>query len=249
MAVSAFDLKLNVPHDVKYIGDLMGSYLLSSRQNSGSDQVRIFGCRSRSVSPQMAVLQAPVKGAIGETLTLKLDTLGVLGARVARNTPDGFIAELVLTKEETAKIARRIDWLKQKHLKSLPDRRDAKRWLPRDSHSSLILADKREIDCFIIDVSSSGAAVSADAMPGVGHPVVVGTVLGRVVRMLEYGFAVQFLTPREPQTVEHLLVPPKGSKRELLERALAEAEAAYEASHPPANEDEPEVAPPSPITG
>jgi len=243
MAVTAFDLKLDVPHDVKFIGDLMGSYLLSSRQNSGSDQARIFGCRSRSVSPQMAVLQAPVKGAIGETLTLKLDTLGVLSARVTRNTADGFVAELLLTKDDVVKMARRIDWLKQKHLKSLPDRRESKRWLPRDSHSSLILADKREIDCFIIDVSASGAAVSADAMPGVGHPVVVGTVLGRVVRLLEYGFAVQFLTPREPETVEHLLVPPKGSKRELLERALAEAEAAYEASHPPADEDQSEAVP------
>jgi len=238
MAVTAFDLKLDVPHDVKYIGDLTGSYLLASRQNSGSDQARIFGCRSRSVSPQMAVLQAPVKGAIGETLTLKLDTLGVLSARVARNTADGFIAELVLTKDEVTRIARRIEWLKQKHLKSLPDRRDAKRWLPRDSHSSLILADKREIDCFIIDVSASGAAVSADAVPELGHPVVVGTVLARVVRALEYGFAVQFLTPREPQTVEQLLVPPKGSKRDLLAQALAEAEAAYEASHPPVDEDE-----------
>ncbi|MEO8882795.1 MAG: PilZ domain-containing protein, partial [Devosia sp.] len=121
-------------------------------------------------------------------------------------------------------------WLKQKHLKSLPDRREAKRWLPRDSHSSLILPDKREIDCFIIDVSASGAAVSADVMPAMGHPVVVGTVLARVVRALEYGFAVQFLTPRDPQTVEPLLVPPKGSKRELLAQALAEAEAAYEAT-------------------
>lgn len=238
MAVSAFDLRLDVPHDVKYIGDLTGSYLLSSRQNYGSDQARIFGCRSRSVTPQMAVLQAPVKGMIGEMLTLKLDTLGVFKARVARNTSDGFVAEMLLTEGDVAKIARRIEWLKQKHLKSLPDRRDAKRWLPRDSHSSLILADKREIDCFIIDVSASGAAVSADVMPEMGHPVVVGTVLGRVVRRLEYGFAVQFLMSRDPQTVERLLVPPKGSKRDLLAQALAEAEAAYAATLAPVDEAE-----------
>jgi hypothetical protein len=206
---------------------LTGSYLLASREAYSGHEARIFSCRSRSVSPQMAVLQAPVKGEVGERAALKLDTLGLLRASINRVTPDGFVADLLLSRTEIAAIAGRIDWLKQKFLRSLPDRRESKRWLPRDSHSSLIMADRREVDCFIIDVSSTGVAVSADAMPDIGHPVVVGTVLGRVTRRLDAGFAVQFLSPHDPMKIESLLVPPRESKRDLLAQALAQAEASY----------------------
>ncbi len=45
----------------------------------------------------------------------------------------------------------------------------------------------------IRDVSRSGAAVTSGAVPEVGSLVTLGSTRGRVVRLLEEGFAVQFL--------------------------------------------------------
>jgi hypothetical protein len=216
-----------IPRDVKYIGDLSGSYLLASREDCGDGTPRIFSCRSRSISPGMVVLQAPVKGHVGETLALKLDKLGLLKARILRLLGDGFAADLILGQKEADTLAGRIDWLKQHHLKSLPDRREGRRWLPRDAHSALIFDDRRELDCFIIDVSTTGVAVSADIMPQIGRPIVVGAVLGRVVRWFDSGFAVQFLMPQPVERVEQLIAPVKENKRDLLAEALATAEAVY----------------------
>ena len=214
-----------IARDVKYIGDLRGTYLLASREESNDGRPRIFGCRSRSVSPQLVVLEAPVKGQVGETLALKLDTLGLLKAQILRLYSNGFAATLILNEKEVETLAGRVDWLKQHFLKSLPDRRDGKRWLPRDSHSSLILADRQEIECFIIDVSTTGVAISADHTPELGHPIVVGAVLGRVIRRFDSGFAVQFLLPQPADRVEQLIAPVRENKRDLLAEALAAAEA------------------------
>jgi hypothetical protein len=218
--------------DAKYIGDLTGSYLLASREASPEGEPRVFGCRSRSVSARMVVLQAPVRGTVGEKLVLKLDTLGLLKARIVRLNEDGFVADLTVGEKEAETLAARIDWLKQRYLKSLPDRREGKRWLPRDSRSSLILSDKRELDCFIIDVSATGVAVSADVAPQLGHPIVIGAVLGRVVRRFECGFAVEFLVPQPAERIEQMIAPVKENKRDMLAEALASAEAMYAASRP-----------------
>jgi hypothetical protein len=217
--------KRAVARDVKYIGDLRGTYLLASREQGNDGRPRIFGCRSRSVSPQLVVLEAPVKGQVGETLALKLDTLGLLKAQILRLYSNGFAATLILNEKEVETLAGRVDWLKQHFLKSLPDRRDGKRWLPRDSHSSLILADRQEIECFVIDVSTTGVAISADHTPELGHPIVVGAVLGRVIRRFDSGFAVQFLLPQPADRVEQLIAPVRENKRDLLAEALAAAEA------------------------
>ena len=44
----------------------------------------------------------------------------------------------------------------------------------------------------IKDVSRSGAAIQAPIVPPMGEPVTLGSTRGRVVRVLEDGFAVQF---------------------------------------------------------
>ena len=90
--------------DAKYIGDLSGSYLLASREAGPEGTPRVFGCRSRSVSTRLVVLQAPVRGQIGEKLVLKLDTLGLLQevranfsqviACSGRTAPAGFLLVL-----------------------------------------------------------------------------------------------------------------------------------------------------------
>src|SRR5689334_18874774 len=99
---------------VRFIGDLPGCYVLSSRENFGDDQAKVFACRARSISPRRAVVQAPVRGHKGEPVALRFDDVGLLRGTVARPTPDGFIADLLVSEAEQAALALRIDWLKRK---------------------------------------------------------------------------------------------------------------------------------------
>jgi len=66
----------------------------------------------------------------------------------------------------------------------------------------LTLEDGTRMACRIIDLSLSGAAVSAVNRPEVGAAVNLGRVQSRVVRHLEEGFAIEFVHAQLPDTVE-----------------------------------------------
>jgi hypothetical protein len=57
------------------------------------------------------------------------------------------------------------------------------------------------LECFVIDMSASGAAVSSDEIPNIGTPLAVGKVVGQVIRHFEDGFAIRF---NETQTLDRL---------------------------------------------
>jgi hypothetical protein len=67
--------------------------------------------------------------------------------------------------------------------------------------------------CFVIDMSVSGAAVSADVQPEIGTPLAVGACIGRVVRLLPDGFAVKFVEQQSRNDFERRIarVPPPHS--------------------------------------
>jgi hypothetical protein len=190
--------------DVRFIGDVMGSYVLANRvQTPGA--VQVFACRSRSVSPQEAVVNAPVSGQPGDALTMTLHGLGIIRGRISRILDGGFAVTFECTEQERAALGARIDWLKRRTLKTVSDRRAHKRVLPRETRASLMLGDGRRFDCFIIDMSQSGVAVSADVLPPVGSLAGVGAIPGRVVRHIEAGFAVQFGQVQQIGELEALL--------------------------------------------
>lgn len=177
--------------DARFIGDVMGSYVLAARAQTPS-AVQVFACRSRSVSAHEAVVNAPVSGAPGDALTMTLQGLGLLRGRITRILDGGFAVAFDCTEPERAALGARIDWLKRRTLKTVSDRRGHKRVLPRETRANLTLGDGQRFDCFIIDMSQSGVAVSADVLPPVGSLAGVGAISGRVVRHIEAGFAVQF---------------------------------------------------------
>ena len=62
---------------------------------------------------------------------------------------------------------------------------------------------------FIIDMSASGAAVSADPQPQIGVPLAVGACVGGVVRILPHGFAIKFVEQQHRNDLERLVVRPR----------------------------------------
>ncbi len=118
------------------------------------------------------------------------------------------MTNLDLGDGEREKLGAKIDWHKKHVHAQVPDKREHRRILPRDPRSLIVLADGRKVPCFIIDVSRSGAAVSAHFWPDLGMPMALGRVVGRVVRHLEVGFALQFIQPQEFEDLEYLVKPP-----------------------------------------
>jgi hypothetical protein len=188
--------KANTPRrrtDSRYIGNLLGCYILAGT-------ARVYACRARSVSITHAVIDAPVIGESDQQVTVRFDALGVLKGRVTDERPDGFTI-LFDASGQQERLAARIGWLKRYSLRSVIDRREHKRVLPRNPHARLLVSGEKPMNCLVIDVSQSGAALSAAIVPSIGTPLAVGTVMAKVVRHFESGFAVQF---SELQDLDHI---------------------------------------------
>ncbi len=195
-------------HDVRFIGAAGGRYTLPDRGPGDDGKVAVYACRLCSISTRVAVAVGPVTGKEGEAVTALFDEFGILRGKISRKLPSGFAMDLTLTDAERNKLGGKIVWQKKKVHEQVPDKREHKRILPRDPRTVLTLADGKQIPCFVIDISQSGIAVSAEISPGLGTPMAIGKLVGRVVRHLEVGFALQYIQPQDIDQLEILMAPP-----------------------------------------
>lgn len=203
----------------------MGRYALESRTRWNG--VQIFACRLQSISARQVVAAAPVPGSPAEKITVHFEPFGTLRGNIARHVEDGFVMEIDCDGEERQKLVSKIEWYKKRTFAGLTDKRQHRRFMPREPRSALVLSTGEVLPCLVIDISASGAAVSADVDPPLGEPLAIGRVVARVVRKLEVGFAVQFTATQEQETIEELLRAPDEWQRAMrLKEAQAAAEVA-----------------------
>ena len=166
------------------------------------------------------VLIAPVIGDVGEEIIVQSDEFGELRGPLVSVENRGFQLDIDATDEERAKLAAKIDWYEKHGNEETSNRRKHKRILPHEPLSTLVLADGSTPTCFVIDMSRTGVAVSAEIMPDIGLPLAVGRVLGRVVRHLPNGFAVQFVRKQDLGSLEQLLIKPPTSQQKQLKSKI-----------------------------
>ena len=188
--------------DVRFVGVLSGCYTLSNKRDSLTGTLKVYACRTQSVSTDRLVLDGALFGEPGDRMAVKLEELGLLRGVVERMMPSGLVAKLKLEPEERAKLAAKLAWIKKRRFKHIIDKRAQPRWFPRNPRTGILFADGTKLDAFIIDLSCSGVAISAEVKPAIGTPMMVGRVLGRVVRHLEGGFAVSFPAVHEEKAIE-----------------------------------------------
>ncbi len=211
--------------DVRFIGPVMGRYTLESRVRGSG--VQIFACRLQSISTQMMVASAPVTGAIDEYLTAHFVPFGTLHGNISRHVEGGFSVEFDLDADEREKLAAKINWYKRRTFAGITDKREHKRFMPREPRSAVVLGDGSVLPCLVIDMSASGAAISADCDPEIGAPLAIGKAVARVVRKLDVGFAVRFVEDlvNEVDIIEDTLRAPDEWERAMAAReAVASAE-------------------------
>jgi PilZ domain-containing protein len=193
--------------DVRIIVSIPGRYALANRRDAQGNR-REFACRAVNLSARAVTLAAPVKGALGERVIANIERVGKLEGVITRLLDRGFVMSIGLTDEERSKLAVKLDWLEKNKNHDLLESRKTQRITPRTPHSTLVLADGTVLQCLVIDMSTSGAAVSADLVPDIGMPLAVGVVVGRVVRRFAEGFSVQFMEELNPDLLEEQIIRP-----------------------------------------
>ena len=173
---------------------LLGRYMLQDR--------REFPCQVINMSPGGLALLAQGIGAVGERVVAYLDHIGRVEGKIIRIIDNGFAMTVSATPRKRDKLAAQLTWLANRKILNLPEDRRHDRIIPRNPIARLTLADGRVMNCRIIDLSLSGAALGAEFKPPVGSKLMLGTVAGHVVRHIEDGFAVEFQHPQMPETVE-----------------------------------------------
>lgn len=202
-------VKSGISDDIRYIGELPGCYALSERREEDGE-IPVYACRLKSISTHQAVITAAVMPRLGEGVAAHIKDFGMLRAHVMREMPTGFVIEFDQDDAARAKLAAKIAWRKSNFGVTPVDKREFPRILPRNPRTVLTMHDGKLWPCFVIDVSQSGAAVSAAILPGKGTPLAVGSMVGRVVRRLDVGFAVQFLEQQPTEHLERMLLEPPG---------------------------------------
>lgn len=170
---------------------------------------REFACRTTRVSPFRMLVSVPVVGKVGERVVSYFGDFGKLDGWISDTVPGGFLIDLEADSALRETLARKLTWLeKRQNDPAVVEARNNGRIVPKSPHSTVIFADGTYRNCFIIDMSASGAAVSADVQPEIGTPLAIGSCVGRVVRHFREGFAVQFVTLQNEANLEKLVARP-----------------------------------------
>lgn len=193
---------------LRHLANVPGRYYLEKWREGVNRKVSSFACRIQRISPQTMTLSAPVSGGVGDWVRTHFEDFGTLRGKIVRPLGFGFVMSLKMSEDERARLAKKVLWAERRRNFEVSDLRRHKRIAPRTPQTVLILADGSQVGCFVIDMSASGAAVSADIVPELGMPLAIGSVVGRVVRQLEPGFAVEFLEPVEITCLESRLIRP-----------------------------------------
>ena len=182
--------------DVRKIVSVPGRFSFADVRDARGER-RVFGCHAVNPSIREIVIASPVTAKMNARVIAFIDHLGKLDGLVTCVLQRGFVMSVNAKQQERRKLAAKIEWLRQ-HRKSEVH----SRFVPKNPYSRMILADGHVETCLILDVSFSGAAISADTIPAIGTILAVGTITSGVVRHFDEGFAVRFIERQSRDTVE-----------------------------------------------
>ena len=172
--------------DVKTEQVLFGRFMLPDQSE--------HACSVVGLSVKGAEIRAAHLPTYGMPLIAYLEHFGRIEGIAKEATVNGFRLEFALTGARRERFLSRQAWLGTKHAGAAQDVRLYNRRQLTGARSRVVLSDGRDYPCEIIDVSLTGAAVTSTVLPALGSKVYLGKMLGSVVRYLDNGFALEFLT-------------------------------------------------------
>ena len=188
-------------------------------------KLRTFPCRTKRISPFRVMVDVPVIGKVGDQLTSYFRDFGKFDGHISDTRPGCFLLELNMNFSMREKLANKLNWLEERlRDPEIPDLRKDARTIPANPDSTVTMADGTVHGCFVIDMSISGAAISAQVQPEFGTPLAVGACVSRVVRVFPDGFAVEFVEKQKRHDLDRLLTRPilpssANGERQILDEA------------------------------
>jgi hypothetical protein len=161
------------PRDPRRVVSVPGRFSFADVRNARGER-RVYGCHAVNPTAHGIVIASPVSAKMDARVIAYIDHLGKI---------DGMVMNVLQNSE-------------------VRELRTDSRFVPSNPYSRMILANGHVENCIILDLSVSGAAISADTIPVVGAVLAVGAVAGRVVRHFDEGFAVRFVERQSRDTVE-----------------------------------------------
>lgn len=169
---------------------LLGRFMRANKQE--------YPCKLVDVSVGGAAMMAPVDVEEGERIVAYFDHIGGLEGTVARVFEGGFAIRFAATQHKREKLAAQLTWLINREELATSDERRHERTAPKNSQSSLKIAEGISVACEVLDVSISGALVATEARPPIGSEVTLGKLRGKVVRHHARGIGIAFLDIQNP---------------------------------------------------
>jgi hypothetical protein len=175
--------------------NLTGRFMREDRQE--------YPCQTINMSPGGVLLAADAPPQVGEHVVAYIDHLGRIEGRCTRSAANNFSMTISATLRRRDKLADQLTWFANRNILGLPEDRRHKRVELRNPRSILTLPDGSAIECRVVDVSLSGAAIATKTKLPPGSLVRLGRTPARVVRHLDTGMALEFTRLQNPETLEH----------------------------------------------
>ena len=185
-------------------GILPGKYSLESAARKDGT-ARIFACHARQVSNDFMVIEGPVCGAVGERVKAWIEHFDLLHGTIGETGDRLFKIRFHMLPNARTRFARKIKWASRHVQENLPDLRHEHRIPMPNLRPVIILGSGHVVNCFIIDASPSGAAISANVDVEPGTRLALGCIVGTVVRVIETGFAMRFDDIQAPEILQKVL--------------------------------------------
>jgi hypothetical protein len=166
---------------------LSGRFMRADRQE--------FACATIDISPGGVAFASDAPVLPGERVVAYMNQIGRIEGVVARAFVGGFAIQMKLPPLKREKLAEQLTWLANRQALGMPEDRRHERIAPRNIRTTVKLPSGREALAKIVDVSMSGAALTADIQAPIGSAVTVGATQAQIVRHFPGGLAVEFLRP------------------------------------------------------
>ncbi len=152
-----------------------------------------FPCKLVIISVTSLSISTAAELATDEPVVVYFDFLGGLQGRVRRQFEGGVTIELEATKKKRERLASQLTWLINRHELDGIDNRRFERVAGHEEPIQITFGEGTQLMARVLDVSISGASISAEKRPEIGTIVHVGKYRSRVARHHNSGFAVEFL--------------------------------------------------------
>ncbi|HTJ57560.1 MAG TPA: PilZ domain-containing protein [Devosiaceae bacterium] len=188
------------------VANLKGRYLLEKWASpNGRRPAKAASLTTQRITSDTIVFLGLGGGEKGDAAAVNVEHFGLLRGRVGRKIGAVLMMDIDVSEGERRVLSARIDWLSRKKAYGITDHRSAARFKPRNPTSALLTEAGSRHDCYVLNVSKTGAAIASDLEPDLGTVLALGSIIGRVVRHVPGGFAMHFVAPQDLETLEVML--------------------------------------------